>query len=642
MPADLRGSRAVSSNVSPAAGPAGESRDWAEAPAAASSSSGLRASLRDYLHTLLEITRWQLFSAVGLMLLTSLSEGLGVAMLFPVLQVAGLNMTNEGHVGHYTAEVRELLVRSHLRPGMWLPVLLMASLLLMALRSFFNRAQSVQVQATALKFEMTVSQRLYRAIVNAEWLFLVRSRTSNFAHALTAELNRVSSATYLFIGALSNGILFLVYVALALKLSSGMTWMVLAAGAFLLLVSRGWMRAVHESGTAVSENVSAVYSAATERLQNLKTLKTYAIQSADLEVFNRLESAALEQSLRSTKNQAAAAFWFEAGSLAVLGCVIFVSLVELRVGAASLLLLLAIFTRLMPRLAAGNSQIQAFLGELPAFENVQRIERECLEHAEPRHDYAPADALRGEIRLEEVSFAYGPDLPNVLDRVSMTFPTGEITAIAGSSGSGKSTIADLVNGLLMPDSGYVLVDGNPLTAELAPAWRRRVGYVAQDTVLFHGSVLANLLWAQPAASSDEIREALHLAAAEFAFTLPRGLDTVVGDRGILLSSGQRQRIALARALLRKPSLLILDEATNSLDLENERRILDAIEKLKGRMTILLIAHRASAIERAQTIYLVESGRISYSGDWAGLAKQTKENERTKAEASSPFRIPHLS
>ena len=110
----------------------------------------------------------------------------------------------------------------------------------------------------------------------------------------------------------------------------------------------------------------------------------------------------------------------------------------------------------------------------------------------------------------------------------MTFPAGEITAIAGSSGSGKSTIADLVNGLLTPDSGHVSVDGNALTAELALAWRRRVGYVAQDTVLFHGSVLANLLWAQPTASSDEIREALHLAAAEFAFTLPRGLDTVVG------------------------------------------------------------------------------------------------------------------
>jgi ATP-binding cassette, subfamily C, bacterial len=129
-------------------------------------------------------------------------------------------------------------------------------------------------------------------------------------------------------------------------------------------------------------------------------------------------------------------------------------------------------------------------------------------------------------------------------------------------------------------------------------------------VLFHDSVRANLLWASPAASEEEMRECLTVAAAEFVFTLPQGLDTVIGDRGMLLSHGQRQRIALARALLGKPELLILDEATSSLDLENEKRILDAIERLKGRTTVLLIAHRVSTMQRSDVIYLLEEGRIT--------------------------------
>ena len=168
----------------------------------------------------------------------------------------------------------------------------------------------------------------------------------------------------------------------------------------------------------------------------------------------------------------------------------------------------------------------------------------------------------------------------MLKDLSLTIAAGRVTAIVGSSGAGKSTVADLVNGLLSPGTGRVLIDGAELTPEAARAWRRHVGYVAQDTVLFHDTVRANLRWANPDASEQEMKESLSLAAAEFVFELPQGLDTTVGDRGMLLSHGQRQRIALARALLRKPGLLILDEATSSLDFDNEKRILDAIEQLE--------------------------------------------------------------
>jgi ATP-binding cassette subfamily C protein len=595
---------------------------------AALSAAQLTASKRpflQYLTSLIQIARWQLFAAVLIMTFTSLTEGLGVALLFPILQVAGFNLANQGHVGHYTGEVRDLLVRSGLRPSLWLATLLLIFMLLMALRSLFSRIQSVLTFRTALGYELALSRRLYQAIINADWLFLVRRRSSDFTHALTAELARVATCTYLLIGALANGILALVYIAIALKLSAGMTLLVLATGAVLLLLSRRWMRDVHRGGSAVSESVSEVYSAASEHLQNLKAMKFYDAQTSDLEMFSSLQSSALQRSLENTRSQAAAAFWFEAGSLLVLGAIIFASLQILNVAPASILLLLAVFTRLFPRLAAGQSQLQAFLTELPAFENLMTIYQECVANAEvpsaaepgPAPDLSPAH----EIRLEHVAFRYEPDRPMVLDDLSLAIAAGRVTAIVGSSGAGKSTVADLINGLLAPVTGQVLVDGVELTPQTARAWRRHVGYVAQDTVLFHDTVRNNLRWANPDASEKEMRESLGLAAAEFVFELPQGLDTTVGDRGMLLSHGQRQRIALARALLRKPGLLILDEATSSLDFDNEKRILDAIERLQGRATVLLIAHRISAIQRAEIIYVIENGRVAESGDWQSLSNQ---------------------
>jgi ATP-binding cassette subfamily C protein len=578
-----------------------------------------RRPILEFLSSLIRIARWQLLAAVLIMTFTSLTEGLGVALLFPILQVAGFNLANQGHVGHYTGEVRVLLVQSGLSPSLWLATLLLIFMLLMALRSLFSRVQSVLTFRTVLTYELALSRRLYQAIINADWLFLVRRRSSDFTHALTAELARVATCTYLLIGTMSNAILALVYIGLALKLSAGMTCLVLATGAVLLLVSRRWMRAVHASGTAVSESVSEVYASATEHLQNLKAMKFYDAQSSDLAMFSSLQSSALQQSLESTRSQAAAAFWFEAGSLMVLGGIIFASLQILNVAPASILLLLAVFTRLIPRLAAGQNQLQAFLSELPAFENLMTIYRECLANAEVPAAAGPGPSLAHEIRLEQVGFRYDAQRPMVLEDLSLTIAAGKVTAIVGSSGAGKSTLADLVNGLLSPLTGRVLVDGAELTAQSARAWRRHVGYVAQDTVLFHDTVRANLRWAKPEASEEEMRESLCLAAAEFVFELPQGLDTTVGDRGMLLSHGQRQRIALARALLRKPGLLILDEATSSLDLDNEKRILDAIERLQGRTTVLLIAHRVSAIQRAEMIYVIEHGSVAELGDWPSLS-----------------------
>jgi ATP-binding cassette subfamily C protein len=167
----------------------------------------------------------------------------------------------------------------------------------------------------------------------------------------------------------------------------------------------------------------------------------------------------------------------------------------------------------------------------------------------------------------------------------------------------------------------VLVGGRALDQKHLRSWREQIGYVAQDTFLFNDTVRFNLAWAAPAASEREMKDALLSASAGFVSLLPGGLDTVIGERGVRLSGGERQRLSLARALLRHPRVLILDEATSSLDSENEERIFRAIQKLHGAMTIIIITHRLSTIRSADVIHVLDGGRITDTGSWEALIEK---------------------
>lgn len=225
------------------------------------------------------------------------------------------------------------------------------------------------------------------------------------------------------------------------------------------------------------------------------------------------------------------------------------------------------------------------------------------------------------MEFRDVSFYYDSTRANyAVEEANFFLPAGTTTAFVGVSGSGKSTLVDLLMGLITPKRGYILIDGEPLLENLRP-WRNSIGYVPQDAFLFNASIRENLLWACPDASEEGMWEALRLAAVySFVISLPDGLDTVVGDRGVRLSGGERQRIVLARALLRKPSVLILDEATSSLDSENEKRIQQAIESLQGKLTIVIIAHRISTIRNADRILVLEQGRVVEQGNYQSLMK----------------------
>lgn len=555
--------------------------------------------------------------ALALLLATPLTEGAGIALLFPILNVAGISLAPAGNAGKYANVIAHILKRVGISPTL-LP-LIAIFVAILALRSLTMGAQNLAIFSACMATESVLRDRVYRAIVNADWLFVVRHRSSEFIHALTGELQRVTVAENRLLLLAGQLFLAMVYLAIAFKLSMAMSLIALGSGMAAAFLLRHLTRAVHESSASISERSNALYAAATEHLQNLKTVKTYGAQERDGESFSTLGAQLISGNIAAVRQQVSAGFWFELGSIATLGAVVYLSLGVIAVPPVELFILVVLFSRLMPKLSSAYNYYHNVVQGLPAFANILALEARCIDAAEPAVAKIAGPALTKDLRLEDVSFSYESASEPVLRDISIGIPAGSITAVVGPSGAGKSTLADIIIGLLRPTMGCVKIDGRELDRDRIRAWREQVGYVTSDTFLFHRSIRDNLLWARPGATETEIRDALRLAAAEdFVRRRPEGLDTIIGDRGLMLSHGERQRLALARSILRRPSLLVLDEATSGLDSENETRVLDAVEGIHGLITTVIISHRLSTIRRADLIYVLEGGRIVESGSWNAL------------------------
>ena len=270
-----------------------------------------------------------------------------------------------------------------------------------------------------------------------------------------------------------------------------------------------------------------------------------------------------------------------------------------------LLVLAVLFIRTLQKVKNVHDRYQIAATNQPAFAFLQSTIAAAEGEEEPDLG-SRAPRLASAISLRNVCFSYGRE--NILENVSMTLPAGAFIAVVGSSGAGKTTVADLIIGLLRPQRGEVWIDDLPLGDIDATAWRRMIGYVPQETFLFHDTVMANVTLGEPGISRADVETALRRAEArEFVAALPDGVDTVVGERGARLSGGQRQRIAIARALVRNPALLILDEATTALDPETEAGIVATVKRLTGRLTVLSISHQPAMQSAADFVYQLDTG-----------------------------------
>lgn len=496
-----------------------------------------------------------------------------------------------------------------------------------------QRVQAVLEQRNYQRFVRDMRVRVFEALAGASWKHLVGRRSTDHAHLLITEADRLGAVASGLVSLVTRSFLVLIHLALAIFLSPLLTLIVVGAGLVLLAITAPWAQRAKSRGKRVTEAYQELHGVVGEQLGGLKTVKAHGLEDESVARFAHSSEATADAMVGLSKQQAGVGFALQVGSALALSAIVYVALGIETVTPAALLALLYLFARLVPMIIGLQRSYQGLISQVPALDLAETTLAELEGEREPAAHAVERVRLKRSISLRGVSFAYeGDDGRPVLTDLDLDVPAGATTAIVGPSGGGKSTLADLLIGLLEPDAGVIRVDDQPLTGATRAAWRRRVAYVAQDVFMFHDTIRANLMVAQPSATDERLWNAIDLASAGFVRDLPHGLDTVVGDRGAKLSGGERQRLALARALLRDPELLVLDEATSNLDAANEARVQEAIRSLHGRVTLVVIAHRLATVREASRIHVMVDGRLIEAGTWDELIAKDAGTFRQLAAA----------
>ncbi|MGO9376012.1 MAG: ABC transporter ATP-binding protein [Syntrophobacteraceae bacterium] len=560
---------------------------------------------------------WIYFTMVVLL---GLTEGVGLIMLIPLLHLIGFD---EGG----TSDRTSLFVRAFFdKTGLplTLATILCAYMVIVGTHAIASRYQEVLNARLSFGYTQFMQDRFYNAFARAEWLCSTQMSGSNVIRVLTSDLVRIGYATRQLLELIAIVVLTLIYIGVVLSISSVMAFFVLASVTAIFLLLRPYNRQAYGLGQVYQTATSNLYFVANEHISGMKVAKSYGLESEHATRFSVTTKQVAAKGIRFLQVDAATQMYHRIGAALALSAFFYIGAKLIAIPSSSLIFVVFVFARLSPKVSLIQHFTQFISNCLPAY----RAATLMLSRFEVSGESPPPSLVRplrlgSAIRLSQVSFSYnGNEGRHALSKIDLVIRARSTVAVVGPSGSGKTTLADLIMGLVAPTDGTIFIDGRPLAGELVYNWRSSIGYVPQETFLFHDTIRGNLQLVRPDAEEGELWEALRHAAAEtFVAAFPDGLDTVVGDRGIRLSGGERQRIALARALLRKPTVLILDEATSSLDTENERRILDAIEGLHGELTMVVIAHRLSTIRRADSIVVLEQGRIVETGTWVSLSQK---------------------
>jgi ATP-binding cassette subfamily C protein len=575
-------------------------------------------TLRGFVGEVVRELRWRLLGAVMVSIALAFAEGAGLVLLIPLLQLIGLAV-DESATGGLAGAARSAFAAWNVQPTLTSVLAVFVSV--SAAHALLYRKNLLLHPELDQRFARALRGRLYSAIVNAEWSFFITRRTTDLVHAVTAQVDRVSNAVYQLLTLISGIAVTVVYVAIAFRLSPLLTGLVSLLGAGMLVAIRKRTRRSSEMGERYTQADREQFQMAAESIAGLKVAKTLGAERRDAEIFSRLAANRTDTYLDMLRSFALSKFALDLGSALLISALLYVAVAWLGLRGAGLLVLIFIFARIMPRVMSLQESFQIIVAGLPAYRSLTTILADCEAHAE---HVTPAGSsrlpLRREVALREVYFSYPGSATESLSNVSLEIRAGATTAIVGASGAGKSTLADVLIGLVRPQQGRLAVDGHAITAADTAAWRRSIGYVPQESFLLHDTIRANLLWAKPTATDDEMWDALERAsAAAFVRARPEALDSIVGDRGVRLSGGERQRLALARALLTAPALLVLVEATSALDSVNEELILRALGRERGRLTTVIITHRLSAIRDADVIHVLDAGQLLQSGTWASLS-----------------------
>ncbi len=540
----------------------------------------------------------------ALLFLNSLLEGLGLATLVPLF---ALLLGDEGSsLPPLARYILDFMENMGLPTDTWLLALLAAGFLILAQIIAFL----IQTWAgfTITDMALKLRRRMLSAILKARWPWFHDQQTGGLAITIAQFTTHASYAMELAVLTVALALRTLVYIGLVIIISPMLALLIVAAATLLYGPLLVLVRLMQKYSTKFVHAIEQLGATFTDIFGSIKAIRAMGLQDPMARLLDRLirrlrryrrRTVLTTYGLAALQNILAIIFVFSVLALAV--NVLNISLVEVGVVAG-------LSMSVVKNLAKAQTRLQKVAEYSPYLERINTLIHSAR-GAEERHRGTHPPTLEREIALRDVHFAHPQR--TVLRDLSLVMPARRISVLTGSSGAGKTTIIDLILGLLTPEKGDVRVDGVPLSEIDMRAWRRMIGYVPQELVLLSGTVRENIALGADIPEEDVWR-ALRLAGAEeFVRALPDGLDTDLGERGMKLSGGQRQRLSLARALARRPRLLILDEVTSALDPETERKLVSCIGHLarQERLTVIAITHTPAWRGVADHIFHLQAGNI---------------------------------
>lgn len=588
-------------------------------------------------------------------LLLAMSEGLTFAVIFQAARLLGggrtpLVLALPGPLGTLANSLGSLSA------GSQFALLLGCAMGLQALMSLARYGSGVSSGWFAARCQRRVAPAIHRHLLSLSYACASRYRIGDLVNRTT--LAPLAVQVQLEEGALviSNALLVLMYLAVLLLLTPALSLVGFAMALAIAVVQRQLRPMIRRAALHLAEVRRQMASTITEDIQILRLLHSSAGIGSALE---RLELRAEQQEGRMRQLTLLVQVLEPVSDLLPVLAAAAIGLLSWQLfgGRGSLLVPnLVTFVLVLQRLNLRLSRIGTSLNRIDEFSGSIKQVDDLLDPADKhfrRRGGILFSGLKQRIRLEAVVLTYHERERPALDGIDLEIPTGSTVALVGESGGGKSSLVDLLVGLISPSEGRILVDGMDLERIDLDSWQQKLGVVSQDVLLLNGSIRDNIAFSQPEASNRAIRAAAAAAdAAAFIEALPQGYDTLIGERGFRLSGGQRQRLSLARALLKDPELLILDEATSALDSPSEARILQAVERFSKGRTVLTVAHRLSSVQHADQILVLEGGRIvergrhgellelggRYAGLWARQQRRTHASEAGAAVDAQSWRL----
>jgi subfamily B ATP-binding cassette protein MsbA len=496
-------------------------------------------------------------------------------------------------------------------------------LALFALQGVLNFVQVYVLGSTAERIVAGIREDLFAHLVRLSPGFFTERRTGELTSRLTADIAVLQTILSHYISEFSRQVLTLAGGIVLLTLTHPrLTVVTLAVVPVVVGIALVCGRALKRASTGVQDQIAEATALADESFSHIRTVQSFTREAEETRRYGAQMSDVVLRAVHRARIRglffgaltffafaAVVAVLWQGGRLVLLGVLTPGSLVQ--------------FLLLAMTVALSVGALASLFGSYNEAMGAARRVFELLETrptvADPPRPVTLVLPARGDVAIEHVTFRYQPELPDVLHDVSLRIAPGEVVALVGPSGSGKTTIASLLPRFWDVTTGRITLDGHDVRTLALADLRCAIGIVPQEPALFSGTVRENIAFGDPDASDEAVRAAARAAhAEEFIERLPNGLDTRVGERGVKLSGGQRQRIAIARVFLRNPAVVVLDEATSSLDSESERLVEEAMEQLlRGRST-LIIAHRLSTVLRADRVIVIERGRIIEEGRHAEL------------------------